>query len=62
MAGKKRKVAISFGITSHENKFFYSIKISYEVKNGCLKKREKEMRVFLCNQIAQIISEICDIS
>ena len=49
------KIVNSFQNKSYENKLS---KIDWEFGNGCLKAWKND-KVFLCNDIAQIISEIC---
>ena len=61
MVDKNRKTANFFRNTSTENKLFKVIK-SIEMWVTDALKREKSDKVFLCNDIAQIIRQMCGIS
>ena len=59
MSDKNRKIANSFWNTSYENKLS---KIGREMGNGCIKTWKKKDKVFLCNDITQVIKVISEIS
>ena len=61
MADKKRKILKSSRNKSYENKFSKVVKSIERWVMDTL-QREKNGKGYLCNDIAQIISEICGIS
>ena len=64
MADKKKKIANSFWKTSNENKLSKVVKSIERWVMDTWKREKKKSKdeTFLCNDIAQIIREICVIS